>query len=80
MLPLQSNGEHTGTVKIFASGQSTMQADAPLMENDFYFAQHWRGTSISLDVSSIMDGNGAFVGSVAVLNQWGDRTLKHFSC
>ena len=76
----KSNGEHTGTYKVFGEGQSTEGGDTPLLENDFYFTRHWRETHVSIDVSSAMGESNSLVGSVAVLNQWGDRTLKHFSC
>ena len=52
----------------------------PLMDDVFYFTEHWRDTHLSIDLSDVMDGSGAFVGSVALFNQWGDRTVKHFVC
>ena len=71
------NGEHAGVAKVYASGSNGARGDAPLKTRAFNFAPHWRPTVLTVDLQSEV---GELSGMLTVTNEWGDETLKHFSC
>ena len=71
------NGDHAGVAKVYASGSNGARGDAPLKTRDFTFSPHWRPTVLTVDLQSEV---GELTGLLAVTNEWGDETLKHFSC
>jgi hypothetical protein len=74
------NGYHNGTYKIFNEGtngaaNAAGQTD-PVVEQTFSFEPHWRSTYISVSVQQSVTTDGM----ITVTNEWGRRTVKHYSC
>jgi hypothetical protein len=54
-------------------------ARAKLADGKFDFVPHWRQTEVRVDLGDI-SASGAAVHWLHVINQWGDVTLKNFTC
>ena len=71
-----------------ASAASTSEPDlaaaagaarTSLADGKFDFVPHWRQTEVRVDLGDI-SASGAAVYWLHVINQWGDITLKNFTC
>ena len=68
------NGFHDGTFQIYSEGTNGVHGDA-VVDETFLFEPHWRSTYLSASIEQ-----GSTVGMLSVTNQWGRRTMKHYSC
>ena len=71
------NGDHAGVAKVYSQNSNGARGDAPLKVRSFDWVPHWRPTVLTLDLEA---DAGSLSGLLAVSNEWGDETFKHFSC